>query len=79
MKVETIYNWMTRMISTVDEVHEGDYSEIWEDFWALNRRVPVFIDYYDPDTSYEEDIMARYNAIGEYLYGLFNTSKKSTF
>lgn len=67
MKVETIYNWMTRLIESVDIEQGKDYSDIWDDFWALNRRVPVFIDYYDPDTSYEEDIMARYNAIGEYL------------
>jgi hypothetical protein len=67
MKVETIYNWMTRLIESVDIEQGKDYSDIWDDFWALNRRIPVFIDYYDPDTSYEEDIMARYNAIGEYL------------
>lgn len=67
MRLDTVYYWMTKLIKSVDEAHGGDYSEIWDDFWSLNKRVPVSIDYYDPDTSYEEDIMARYNAIGEYL------------
>lgn len=64
MRLDTIYYWMTQLI---ESVYEGDYSEIWDDFWSLNKKVPVSIDYYDPDTSYEEDIIARYNAIGEYL------------
>jgi hypothetical protein len=68
MKLETIYNWMTRLIESVDIEQGKDYSDIWDDFWALSRRVPIFIDYCDPDTSYEEDIMARYNAIGRYLW-----------
>lgn len=67
MRLDTIYYWMTRLIKSVDEEYGDDYSEIWDDFWALNKKVPVFIDYYDPDTSYKEDIMARYNAIGEYI------------
>lgn len=44
-----------------------DFELIWDDFWNLSKQVDVHIDYYDPDTSYEEDIMARYNAIGDYL------------
>lgn len=43
------------------------YGAIWDDFWSLSKEVRVYIEYYDPDTSYEEDIMARYNAIGSYL------------
>ena len=46
---------------------EDDYQLVWEDFWGLNKSVNVSIHYYDPDTSYMEDILARYYAIGAYL------------
>lgn len=63
MDLKTIYRWMALLIESA----EGDYESIWDEFWKLSKRVRVRVDWCDPDTSYEEDIMARFNAIGNYL------------
>lgn len=48
---------------------KNDFNYIWDDFWELSDKISkyVTIDWYDPDTSYEEDIMARYNVIESYI------------
>lgn len=62
---EYIYDRMRSLIFYAR--FKKDFELIWDDFWELSKDIEVHIDYYDPDTSYEEDIMARYNAIGDYL------------
>jgi hypothetical protein len=63
MNLRNVYRCMESLIESSND----DYSDIWVEFWKLSNRIGVHIDWYDPDTSYEEDIMARYNAIGAYL------------
>jgi hypothetical protein len=48
---------------------EEDFETIWDDFWELSSFVDDFvhIEYYDPDTSYEEDILYRMSAIKAYF------------
>ena len=51
-----------------DEYYNGEYDwgwmfkHIWEPYWRISRRLTCEVDYYDPDTTYEADIMAHYNA-----------------
>lgn len=63
-KVKILHNLMRDLI---DE--NTEFADKWEDFWRLSQRVVIVvdIDWYDPDTSYEEDIMSRFNAIGSWL------------
>ena len=63
MKLQTIYNKMEVLIDS----SEGDYESIWDDFWELSKQDKGRVDWCDPDTSYEDDIMARFTAIGNYL------------
>ena len=63
--VEVIYDRMSYLIKYAKDLN--DFEFIWDDFWKLSKQIDVHIDYYDPDTSYEADIMARYDAIGDYL------------
>ncbi len=65
-KVKKHFNKMTTLIDNTDE---DDFGSIWDEFWTLSQKVSkhVHIDYYDPDTTCFEDIMARYEAIQSYL------------
>lgn len=65
LSLRTIYRQMGSLIQYANV--RGDYGAIWDEFWSLSKGVRVYIEYYDPDTTYEEDIMARYAAIGRYL------------
>ncbi|AUR94323.1 hypothetical protein NVP1193O_192 [Vibrio phage 1.193.O._10N.286.52.C6] len=60
------FNKMTNLIAATEP---EDFGDIWDEFWGLSQQVSkiVYIDYYDPDTTYFEDIMARYDSINEYL------------
>lgn len=64
-KTVDVYHKMTKML--VNCRCEDDYGLIWDDFWNLNKGVALHIAYYDPDTTHEEDILARYYAIKNYL------------
>lgn len=64
-KVKAIYK---RMQKLVDDPHT-EFADKWDDFWVMSQEVVLIADisWYDPDTSYEEDIMSRYTAIGDWL------------
>lgn len=64
--IKYYFNLMTELL---DGVAPEDYDEIWDEFWGLSKRVSHYasIEWYDPDTTYYEDITARYSAISEYL------------
>lgn len=42
---------------------EEDYEIIWDNYWELSLILSEYIpiNYYDPDTTYMEDILANYN------------------
>lgn len=44
----------------------------WESFWELSMGFPFKVEWSDPDTSYEEDIMQRYNAIDEFMQSIYS-------
>ena len=46
------------------------WSIFWDSFWGLSNEFPFTVDWCDYDTSYEEDIMQRYNAIENFMEGL---------
>lgn len=56
-------------MKTLVEDPNTDFSDKWDDFWELSSDISdiVLIDWYDPDTTYEEDIMARYRAVKEHI------------
>lgn len=64
--VQYYFNQMTELISDRDS---QDFDEIWDEFWMLSRKIGKIetIDWCDPDTSYFEDVMARYESIKNYL------------
>lgn len=45
---------------TVDS--DSAYSPIWDKFWELRKSLQLNVEYCDPDTTYEEDIRACWNA-----------------
>lgn len=44
----------------------------WESFWELSMGFPFKVDWSDPDTGYEEDIMQRYNAIDKFMKSIYS-------
>ena len=47
------------------------WSIYWESFWELSMGFPFKVEWSDPDTSYEEDIMQRYRAIDEFMKSVY--------
>ena len=48
----------------------------WESFWELSIGFPFKVGWSDPDTSYEEDIMKRYNAIDEFMQSVYKAKEE---
>lgn len=49
------------------------WSIYWESFWQISREFPFKVDWCDYDTTYEEDIMQRYNALTEFMSNIYIT------
>lgn len=47
------------------------WSVYWKSFWEMSVDFPFDVKWDDPDTSYEEDIMQRYNAIDEFMKSVY--------
>ena len=47
---------------------KDNWDEIWDEFWKISKQLQEFwdVEYYDPDTTYKEDILARFNSFKEY-------------
>ncbi len=62
------FDLMTLLISNREP---ENFDEIWDEFWTLSRRIEntTRIEWCDPDTTYYEDIMARYHAVQSYVRG----------
>lgn len=63
-QLATKYVEMTELINATDD---DRFDLIWDEFWELSCSINLHIESYDPDTSYKDDIMSRYNAIAEYM------------
>lgn len=63
--------YFSKMEKLLPEHHSSDYE--WElicdEFWELSGQINehLNIEWYDPDMDYRDDILARFNAIKEYL------------
>ncbi len=44
-----------------------NFDDIWDSFWNIKKQIDTYVDYCDPDTSSEEDIMAYLNAAREQI------------
>lgn len=52
------------------------WSIYWESFWELSMGFPFKVEWHDPDTSYEEDIMQRYNAIEGFMKSIYKVKEE---
>lgn len=43
---------------------------LWESFWDMSKEFPFALDWVETDSSYEDDIMQRYNTIDEFIKAL---------
>lgn len=66
-KVRKVFDKMTKLLPS--KYTEEEFSKIWREFWVLSNDVSdmAHIGWCDPDTTYEEDILARYYAIKRWL------------
>ena len=64
-----LHRHFNKMTNLIDSTEPEDFGDIWDEFWELSQEISkiVRIEYYDPDTTYFEDIMARYDSIKAYL------------
>lgn len=63
-QLATKYAEMTELINATDD---DEFDLIWDEFWDLSCSINLHIESYDPDTTYKDDIISRYNAIAEYM------------
>ena len=68
-KARQLHRDMTKLISICkNNESELDLWEIfWESFWDMSKKFPFALDWNETDSSYEEDIMQRYNTIDEFI------------
>ena len=52
------------------------WSIYWESFWELSMGFPFKVEWNNPDSSYEEDIMQRYNAIDEFVKSIYSVREQ---
>lgn len=52
------------------------WESFWESFWELSLGFPFKVEWDDPDTGYEEDIMQRYNAIDEFMKSIYSVREQ---
>lgn len=68
MELQRIY-FKTESIVESDMSWEAKYDLIFSPEISQQVFKLVRLNYYDPDTTYEEDVMAFFNAFKEYLWG----------
>jgi len=61
--------YLDLMSILIEGTSPDDFDLIWDDFWKLSGFISEIkvIEWCDPDTTYYEDIMARYNSIVDYV------------
>lgn len=70
-KALDVYRHMTLLVDTCKH-YKGDldmWDIQWDTFWDLSNDFPFRVEWCDMDTSYEEDIIARYLAIDDFMQG----------
>lgn len=71
-KARQLHQDMTKLINICkNNESELDLWDIfWESFWDMSKEFPFALDWTEIDSSYEEDIMQRYNTIDEFIKAL---------
>lgn len=70
-RVQETYKAYQLMKAIVEAAEEhDDWDNKWELFWEVNGMIKLNIYYSDPDTGEREDMMARYNAVKDYVESL---------
>lgn len=78
MKQQEILSKLEEILSVSEELIASDFekeiiydmifsTKISKQVFSLFQQTPIRFDYYDPDSSYEEDYMAFMNAFREYV------------
>lgn len=77
-KAKEVYEDMTLLVKMCNNP-KYDYLDYWgtywESFWELSKEFPFKVEWYDPDTSYQEDIMSRYMAIESFMENINDVIK----
>lgn len=74
-KANEVYEDMTLLVKICQESNSDVWDVYWDSFWELSNDFPFDIKYYDPDTSYQEDIMSRYMAIESFMENINDVMK----
>lgn len=78
-KANIIYNEMKIIIESCrnyTNTNVDPWAVLWESFWELSNEFPFNVDWCDFDTSYEEDMMQRYNAVEGFMEGLLISQER---
>lgn len=71
-KARQVHQDMTLLI-VICKYNESEldlWDIFWESFWDMSKEFPFALDWVETDSSYEEDIMQRYDAIDEFIKAL---------
>ena len=52
------------------------WSVYWESFWELSIDFPFKVEWSDPNASFEEYIMQRYNAVDEFMKSVYSVREQ---
>ena len=75
-KAKDVYEGMALLVKICQKSNSDVWGIYWESFWDLSREFPFKVEWYDPDGSYQEDIMSRYLAIEGFMENINNVMKE---
>lgn len=76
-KAKEVYEDMTLLVKICQESNSDVWDVYRDSFWEISKEFPFKVKWYDPDTSYQEDIMSRYMAIESFMENINNVMKGS--
>lgn len=76
-KAKEVYEDMTLLVKICKESNSDVWGIYWDSFWDVSRDFPFKVEWHDPDTSYEEDMMSRYLAIEGFVENINDAIKES--
>lgn len=76
-KAKEVYEDMTLLVKICQKSNSDVWDVYWDSFWEVSREFPFEVEWYDPDTSYQDDIMSRYLAIEDFMENINNAMKGS--
>lgn len=76
-KAKEVYEDMTLLVKICQESKSDVWDVYWDSFLDLSKEFPFKVEWYDPDGSYQEDIMSRYMAIEGFVEDINNVMKEN--